>query len=162
MIEKKSDMGYDSIYIRRSEVSGVESIVWLMIFLFLLVLEIISLGLTTIWFAGGALIAFIATILGANIIVQIMLFLVISIVLLFVTRPIAVRYFNKNLAKTNVENVIGKTAKVSKQIDNINSQGEAVLDGEKWMARSENNDIIAEGTLVTVVAVEGVKLIVRV
>ena len=67
-----------------------------------------------------------------------------------------------NLTKTNVENVIGKTAKVSRQIDNVNSMGEAVLEGETWTARSENNDIIAEGTLVTVVAVEGVKLIVRV
>ncbi len=86
----------------------------------------------------------------------------ISLVLLFVTRPIAVKYFNNNLAKTNVENVIGKTAKVSRQIDNVNSLGEAVLEGETWMARSENNEIIAEGTLVTVVAVEGVKLIVRV
>ena len=140
----------------------METIVWLGIFLVLLVLEIISLGLTTIWFAGGALAAFAAALLGANIIIQAVLFLVISLVLLFVTRPIAVKYFNNNLAKTNVENVIGKTAKVSRQIDNVNSLGEAVLAGETWMARSENNEIIAEGTLVTVVAVEGVKLIVRV
>ena len=140
----------------------METIVWLGIFLVLLVLEIISLGLTTIWFAGGALAAFAAALLGANIIIQAVLFLVISLVLLVVTRPIAVKYFNNNLAKTNVENVIGKTAKVSRQIDNVNSLGEAVLEGETWMARSENNEIIAEGTLVTVVAVEGVKLIVRV
>ena len=140
----------------------METIVWLGIFLVLLVLEIISLGLTTIWFAGGALAAFAAALLGANIIIQAVLFLVISLVLLFVTRPIAVKYFNNNIAKTNVENVIGKTAKVSRQIDNVNSLGEAVLEGETWMARSENNEIIAEGTLVTVVAVEGVKLIVRV
>ena len=140
----------------------METIVWLGMFLVLLVLEIISLGLTTIWFAGGALAAFAAALLGANIIIQAVLFLVISLVLLFVTRPIAVKYFNNNLAKTNVENVIGKTAKVSRQIDNVNSLGEAVLEGETWMARSENNEIIAEGTLVTVVAVEGVKLIVRV
>lgn len=140
----------------------MESIVWLGIFLILLVLEIISLGLTTIWFAGGALAAFVAALLGGNIIIQAVLFLVISLVLLFVTRPIAVKYFNKNLARTNVENVIGKTAKVSGRIDNVNSLGEAVLEGETWMARSENNEIIAEGTLVTVVAVEGVKLIVRV
>ena len=86
----------------------------------------------------------------------------VSLVLLFVTRPVAVKYLNRNLTKTNVENVIGKTAKVSRQIDNVNSMGEAVLEGETWTARSENNDIIAEGTLVTVVAVEGVKLIVRV
>ena len=106
----------------------METIVWLGIFLVLLVLEIISLGLTTIWFAGGALAAFAAALLGANIIIQAVLFLVISLVLLFVTRPIAVKYFNNNLAKTNVENVIGKTAKVSRQIDNVNSLGEAVLE----------------------------------
>lgn len=140
----------------------MNSIVWLVVFLILLVIEIITLGLTTIWFAGGALAAFIATLLEADVIIQIVLFVVISLILLFVTRPIAVKYFNKDLAKTNVEGIIGKTAIVNKRIDNINGSGEAVLEGEIWMARSENNEIIETETKVTVVAVEGVKLIVKI
>ncbi len=140
----------------------MNSIVWLVVFLILLVIEIITLGLTTIWFAGGALAAFIATLLEADVIIQIVLFVVISLILLFVTRPIAVKYFNKDLAKTNVEGIIGKTAIVNKRIDNINGSGEAVLEGEIWMARSENNEIIEAGAQVTVVAVEGVKLIVKI
>ncbi len=139
----------------------MNSIIWLVIFLILLVMEIVSLGLTTIWFAGGALVAFIVTLLDASIVIQVVLFVVISLILLFVTRPIAVKYLNKGLSKTNVDEVIGKKAMVSKRIDNINATGEVVLEGEIWMARSENNDIIEEGEQVSVVAVEGIKLIVK-
>lgn len=140
----------------------MNSIVWLVIFLFLLVVEIITLGLTTIWFAGGALVAFIVTLIGASVVTQLVLFVAVSLILLFVTRPIAVKYLNKDLSKTNVDEAIGRKAMVSKRIDNINATGEAVLDGEIWMARSENNDIIEKGEQVIVVAVEGIKLIVKI
>lgn len=139
----------------------MNAIMWLVIFLILLMIEIVTLGLTTIWFAGGALISFIATLLGANLVVQLVLFTIISLILLFVTRPIALKYFNKNLTKTNVDEAIGKTAVVSTRIDNVNGTGEAVLAGDIWMARSKDNDIIEKGTKVDVVTIEGVKLIVR-
>lgn len=139
----------------------MEAITWLILFLILIVLEAVTLGLTTIWFAGGALVGFIAAMLDVNYMVQIVLFLIVSIVLLVVTRPIAVEYLNKDRKKTNVEEIVGKTARVIKNIDNSEGTGEVILDGEVWMARSGDNEIIEEGRMVTVTQVEGVKLIVK-
>ena len=70
----------------------MEAMFWLGLLVVLLVIEIITLGLTTIWFAGGALVAFVASALGANMIVQIVLFLGVSFIMLYFTRPVAVKY----------------------------------------------------------------------
>lgn len=139
----------------------MDSIYWLIIFLVLLVIEIFTLGLTTIWFAIGAIAAFIASLFGAGLIVQIVLFIVISIITLLLTRPLAVKYLGKNTIKTNVEEIIGKTAVVTKTIIDSNSAGEVKLNGEIWMAKSENGERIEEDTAVEIVAVNGVKLIVK-
>ncbi len=137
-------------------------IVWLILLIICIVIELISLGLTTIWFAGGALVAYIANVAGANLLVQIVLFFAVSLVLLFFTRPLAQKYINKGTFKTNVEAISGKTAKVIEEIDNINATGKAVIDGEEWMARSaDDEEIFKEGELVTVSEVIGVKLIVK-
>ena len=139
----------------------MESVVWLVIFLVLLISENITLGLTTIWFAFGAIGAFIATLLNAEIIVQVLVFLIISIITLFVTRPIAVKYFSKDKIKTNVEAIIGKYAVVTEAIVDGNSNGKAKLDGEIWIARSQDGSYIQIDETVEIMAVEGVKLIVR-
>lgn len=139
----------------------MESICWLIIFLVLLVMEIFSLGLTTIWFAIGAVVAFIATLVGAGIVVQVVLFFAVSIITLIATRPIAVKYFSKNTEKTNVEGIIGKNVVITQRIPDINTTGKASLDGEIWRARSLENEPMEEGELVEIVAVEGVKLIVK-
>lgn len=86
----------------------MEPIIWLVILAFLLAIEAATAGLTTIWFAGGALVSAVAAYLGADIWLQILLFLGVSILLLIFTRPLAVRYMNKNLEKTNVNSLIGK------------------------------------------------------
>ena len=88
-------------------------IYWIIIFIVLLVIEIATLGLTTIWFAAGALVAFLAGILGFGIITQIVLFLVVSVVLLVLTRPIALKYFNNKRQSTNVESMIGRQGVIS-------------------------------------------------
>lgn len=137
-------------------------IIWLVLLIVCIVIELISLGLTTIWFAGGAFVAYIANVAGANELIQIALFLVVSLVLLFFTRPLAQKYINKGTAKTNVEAIAGKTAKVIEEINNINATGKAVIDGEEWMARSVNDEeVFNPGELVTVSEVKGVKVIVR-
>lgn len=139
----------------------MEAITWIIIFVVLLVVEIVTLGLTTIWFAGGALAGFIAANLGAPLWLQIVLFLVISLLLLFVTRPIAVKYLNQKRVKTNYEGVIGKVVKVTEKIENFSATGAAVCNGQEWTARAENDsDVFEQGTLVRVVNVSGVKLIV--
>ncbi len=139
----------------------MEAIYWIVILVVLLVIEIVTLGLTTIWFAGGALIAFIAANLGASLPVQIIIFIVVSLALLFLTRPIAMKYLNKKRVKTNYEGVIGKVVKVTERIDNYNATGAAVCNGQEWTARAEvDNRIYEPGSMVKVVNVVGVKLIV--
>ena len=89
------------------------AVYWLIAIIVLLVIEAVTMGLTTIWFAGGALAAFIACVAGAELWLQVVLFIVISLVLLFFTRPFAKRYINKEPEKTNVEGLIGKEARVT-------------------------------------------------
>ena len=140
----------------------MEAICWLAIVIVLLVLEIATLGLTTIWFAGGALVACIAALLHANIWVQIVLFLVVSVLLLFFTRPLAVRYMNKDRTKTNVDSMVGKEAVVTEAIDNLKAQGVVQVNGLEWTARSEESqEVIPKGAIVEVGRVDGVNLIVR-
>ena len=140
----------------------MEAICWLAVLIVLLLVEIATLGLTTIWFAGGALVACGAALLHASIWVQIVLFLVVSVLLLLFTRPVAVRYMNKNRTKTNVDSMAGKEAVVTEDIDNLKAQGVVQVNGLEWTARAENNqDVIPKGSVVEVTRVDGVKLIVR-
>lgn len=141
----------------------MDAIHWLIALAILLVIEIITLGLTTVWFAGGALVAFFATLLGASTTTQILLFFIVSFVLLYFTRPIAIRYINKKTVKTNYQDLIGKEAKVTERIDNYNSTGSAILNGMDWTARAANEDEIFEiGTKVKIINIVGVKLIVEI
>lgn len=139
----------------------MESICWLIVFLVLLVIEIFTLGLTTVWFAIGAVAAFISTLAGANVIVQMVLFLAVSIITLIATRPIAVKYFSKGIEKTNIEGIIGKNVVITQRIPDVNTTGKASLNGEIWIARSLENEPLEEGELAEIIAVEGVKLIVK-
>lgn len=136
--------------------------VWLVILILMIVFELISLGLTTIWFAGGAIVALIATVLQANLTVQIVLFLVVSLLLLYFTRPVAVKYFNKDREKTNVESLIGRQAIVVGEIDNLQGIGVVSVGGQEWSARNrDGEEVLPVGTVVEITAVSGVKLIVR-
>lgn len=137
------------------------AIYWLIIFLVLLLIEIFTLGLTTIWFAIGAVAAIIAALAGAEVIVQVMLFIVVSFITLVLTRPIAVKYLRKNTLKTNVDELIGKTAVITKPIIDENNIGEAKIEEEIWLAKSVDGKMIKEGEIVKVVEVNGVKLIVK-
>ncbi len=135
---------------------------WVILLVGFVVIEVATMGLTTIWFAGGALVAAIMAALHLPSYVQIAAFIVVSVVLIFFTRPIAVRYFNKDRVKTNAESIVGKKAIVTSAIDNIKAQGQVTVSGMEWTARSVSDDItIAEGAVVTVVAISGVKLIVE-
>ena len=137
-------------------------IYWIIIFIVLLIIEIATLGLTTVWFAAGALAAFLAGILGAGLAVQIVLFLVVSIVLLVLTRPVALKYFNNKRQSTNVESMIGRQGVVLETIDTIKSQGLVKVDGETWSARTDEPEgVIPKDTVVSVEGVQGVKLIVK-
>ena len=137
------------------------SICWLVVFILLILIELATMGLTTIWFAGGAVAGFVASMLGSNVVIQAAAFFAVSILLLFFTRPFAVRYINSNKTKTNVDGLIGQEALVLEEINNIRETGCAKLEGKEWTARSMNDTVIPKDTVVTVERIEGVKLIVK-
>lgn len=140
-----------------------ELIIWLVLLIVFIGVETVTLGLTSIWFAGGALIALIAAALKAPVWLQLVLFLVVALVLLIFTRPVAVKYFNKDRIKTNAESIVGKQAIVTSEIDNLQAVGKVVVAGQEWSARScEEGITIPEGAVVTIEAISGVKLMVRV
>lgn len=145
----------------RSEVESMESLIWLIALAIFIVIEIITLGLATIWFAAGALAAFIGSLLGASVAVQFVLFTIVSLASLFTVRPYVARKFNSQRAKTNYEALIGRTAKVTETIDGINEKGAVFINGIEWTARTEDFSIIEKGVFVEILRVEGVKLIVR-
>ncbi len=138
------------------------TVVWLIVLVVLVVIELITMGLTTVWFAGGALVAAIAAIFDAPFLLQVILFLVVSALLLFFTRPIAVKYFNKDRVRTNAESLVGCAAIVISEVNNLQGIGQVSISGMEWSARTKEDGIILPvGTVTTVVAINGVKLIVE-
>ncbi len=135
-------------------------VIWLIATAVLVVMEMISLGLTTIWFAGGALVAALTAYLGLHWLAQIFVFAIVSLLLLFFTRPIAVKHLMKEPEKTNVEGLIGQVGYVTKTINNLKSEGEVKLNGMEWTARSKDDEIIEKDEEVVVDSISGVKLIV--
>jgi membrane protein implicated in regulation of membrane protease activity len=142
--------------------AGTLSLIWLAVLFVCIVVEVGTLGLATIWFAGGALVAAILAMVNAPLWLQVIAFFLVSILLLIFTRPVAVRYFNKNRAKTNIDSLMGKEAIVVSEIDNLQGIGRVQVDGKEWTARTIANGItIPVGTVVTVNKIDGVKLLVE-
>ncbi|MCI9139363.1 NfeD family protein [bacterium 1XD42-8] len=140
----------------------MDAFIWLAVIVICLIIEAVTLGLTTIWFAGGALIAFIASLFRVPIAIQFFLFFIVSLALLFLTRPIAIKYFNKDRIKTNVDTLIGKQAVVISEINNLKGEGTVILEGKEWTARSNaKHEILEDGMVVKILRIEGVKLIVE-
>lgn len=137
-------------------------VLWLIIFVVLVLFEIATLGLTTIWFAIGALAAFMASIFNANIYVQLTLFVIVSFLFLLTTRPIFKKILTDKKVKTNIDGLIGQLAVVTVPIDNLQCSGAARINGVEWTARSIAPDVkFNEGDLVKVKEINGVKLIVE-
>lgn len=137
-----------------------DTILWLCLLVVFLAVEGGTVAVVSLWFAGGALVAMVASLLGAEFWLQIVLFLAVSVVLLLSLRPLTRKFFTPKLSKTNVDAVVGKTGVVLEGIDNIHGTGRVKLDGIEWSARSVSGGPIAENTLVKVDKVEGVKLMV--
>ena len=136
--------------------------VWLAALAVFVVIEIATMGLTTIWFAGGALVALVLAMLQVSFYVQIGAFLVISIVLLVSTRPLAMKFFNQERVKTNIDSIIGKKAIVLAEINNLKEEGKVSVNGMEWSARAyEDGCVIPTGAVVEVKEIRGVKIIVK-
>ena len=140
--------------------AGVQSGIWLVVLIAMLLVEASTVSLTCIWFAAGALAALIASMLGAPIWLQTVLFLAAALTLILLIRPISVRYFGKKAVRTNVESLIGKDAVVTEDIDNVAGKGEAVVNGMVWSARMKEKDgKCSKGSICNIDSIEGVKLI---
>jgi membrane protein implicated in regulation of membrane protease activity len=135
-------------------------IIWIIIIIISIIVEALTLGLTSIWFAAAGVVALLVSFTGVNMYVQVAIFLVLSVVMLVFLYPTVKDKLRIGNTKTNYEAIIGKTGIVTEQIDNINSKGQVKVQGQMWTARSLNDDSIEAGALVIVQEIKGVKLIV--
>lgn len=134
------------------------SLIWVIAFLGLLLVEFLTVGLVSIWFAVGALAALITSFITESVLIQTIVFVVASIVTLFVTQPLIKKFKVTKFEPTNSDRVIGKTGEVTKEIK-PNEYGEVVVFGTEWLAASDKKQAV--GTKVVVEKIEGNKLIVR-
>ena len=144
----------------------MEFYIWFIIGLGLSALEIATPGFVVLWFGVGAFCAGIAALLGVDsLVMQIVIFSIISIVMLLLSRTLFKNVFLKGSPgaelKTNSEALIGKSGRVTDEINNTESKGRVVVESQDWSARSANNQIIAAGATITVIRTEGAKLIVE-
>lgn len=137
----------------------MEAIIWIALIIVFAAVEIITVGLTTIWFAGGAIAALLCDAAGLGIGWQFAAFAVVSFLLLFFTRPWALKYLKPHLVRTNYEGNIGENVCITETVDNIKGTGTAVLKGQEWTARAyEEGKIFEAGTIVKVKEIRGVTL----
>lgn len=152
---------YD-IFFREGNKMTEQVVFWLVVLALCAIVELITMGLTSVWFAGGALIAALIAFICPYFWVQIVAFIIVSVILLVFTKPIAVKYFNKGRIKTNADSLIGQRAIVVSEIDNLKGIGEVTVSGLDWSARTEEDGlVIPEKAVVVIKRIEGVKLIVE-
>ncbi len=137
-------------------------ITWLILAVVTLGVELMTVGLTSIWLTGGALAALLANALHAPVWLQVVIFFAVTFGLLYFTRPWAIKYLNNKRTRTNYEETIGREVRVIERVDNHADTGRAVYNGMEWTARALNEDeTFEEGTLAIVANVVGVKLILK-
>ena len=135
--------------------------VWIAAIVVLLIVEGLTSGLVTIWFAIGAVAALVCELLGAPLWLQIAVFLVVSFVTLVLTRPLAQKHLNSKTQPTNADRLLGKECIVTETIDNIAGTGAVTVGGQVWTARAADDSQIPAETRAVVRRIEGVKLIVE-
>lgn len=135
----------------------VSTIIWFGLLVLFLIAESQTVALMFLWFAAGALVATVASVLNAPVWLQILLFFVVSITLLLSLRPMLRKFMTPRIVKTNVDALVGQKCYVTAAIDNISASGQVKLNGMEWTARSTTGLEIPAGTLVCVDKIEGVK-----
>lgn len=139
---------------------ALPSICWAVALIVFLVAEGLTVGITSIWFALGALCALVVSAFTDNLLIQVLVFLVVSIAALLLLRPFAHKHLEKKRVATNADRAIGAEAVVTEEINNLKGQGTAVVAGVLWTARTSGEEMIPAGATVKVLRIEGVKLIV--
>ena len=140
---------------------GVWSIVWLCLAIVLVIIEALTVGLFCIWFAIGALGALLAAKLGLDLWIQLVVFAALSALALFLVRPLLTRFLHVRRTPTNADRILGRTARVTQDIDNVAGRGQVNVAGQVWSARSESGTPVPAGTQVRILRIEGVKVFVE-
>ena len=136
-------------------------LLWFLMAVIFAVVEIISVGFFMIWFGVGALAAMIVALFVPNLAIQFLAFIIVSVILLFMTRRLAAKVTKGTVLATNVDAVIGKIGMVTEDIPALDSPGIVKISGEMWSAVSSDAKPIAKGTKVEVLQVKGVRLVVQ-
>lgn len=135
----------------------METVVWLALMIFFLIIEAMTVMMVSTWFAVGALVALLLSLLHLEVWLQVVMFFLVATVLLACLRPMVQRHFTPKLSRTNVDALIGTQGYVTADIDNICAAGQVKLGGMEWTARSADGLPIPAGTLIRVEYIEGVK-----
>ena len=136
-------------------------LIWLVLLIAFAGIEGLTAGLVSIWFALGSLAALFAAWMHANLLVQIGIFAIVSIIAMAIIRPLAAKYWQPKVEKTNADRILEQEGVVTEEVDNLRALGQIKVAGAVWTARSADNTVIPVGTLVQVERIEGVKAIVR-
>ena len=154
-------MGKCVLFVRYRGGDFMICLYWLFAIAVFLIVEMFTLALTTIWFAGGGLMAFLVCLAGANLPVQFIVFFVSSIVCLFFIRPFFVKFMKVGRTKTNAQGLLGREARVIEEVDNFAGKGRVKIDGQVWAARLVEDGTIPVDSKVVIEEIQGVKLIVK-
>ncbi|MGM9594291.1 MAG: NfeD family protein [Candidatus Onthomonas sp.] len=134
---------------------------WVLAIVVFVAVEGITVGLTSIWFAVGALASLLISFFVDSLWVQIWVFLIVSLLALFALKPLAAKYFStKGHQATNSDRILGKEAVVLEEVNNLENRGRIKVLGQEWTARSLSEEIIPVHTVVTIDRIEGVKVFV--
>ncbi len=135
----------------------MDSIVWLILLVAFMIMEAATVTVVSIWFAAGALASLIASLCGAQMWLQITVFLLVSAVCLAALRPVVSKLIKPRIARTNVDAILDSQGYVTEDIDNLSAHGQVKLGAMEWTARSSDGTVIPKGALVKVDKIEGVK-----
>lgn len=138
---------------------NISAIVWLVLLILFVVVEAATVSMVSSWFAGGALIALLVSLIGGPVWLQMLVFFTVSIVLLALLRPVVRKFLKPRLVKTNADSLIGTTCRVIEEVDDM--QGRVQVGDVSWSARSQNGGKIPVGTLVKILKIQGVKVYVE-
>ncbi len=136
-------------------------IFWIAAILLFVILEASTATVVSIWFAGGALVALLSCALGASLKIQIFLFLLVSILLVVFFRKIAFKTIKGKKSYTNLDRIIGSEVMINQEVNNKMNTGTAFVGDVEWKVKSENGEVIPKDETAEVVAIDGVRLVVK-
>ncbi|HAK57407.1 MAG TPA: NfeD family protein [Lachnospiraceae bacterium] len=136
-------------------------LIWLAVIIVTLVVEVITQGLTTIWFSIGAAVAAVTTVWNLNVWLQIIIFAAVSLIVMLLVRPMAKKMLMDRITPTNMDMLLKEQALVIENIDNDAGTGKVKVRDIEWTARTESGERIEAGEMVEIQRIDGVKLIVK-